>query len=93
MKPKIIELKIGDIKAEWDVIPMDEILTEWSHDYDWSALVKDIKKNGLKELIEVVKYKESWLVVDGQHRIRAFKHLNPPDTTIKVIQKSRPCNL
>ena len=92
MKQKIIELKIGDIKAEWDVIPMDEILIEWSEDYDWRALIDDIKENGLKELIHVTKYKGSWLVLDGQHRIRVIKHLNPPETVIKVIQKSRPCN-
>jgi len=92
VKQKIIELIIGDIKAEWDVIPMDEILEEWSEDYDWLSLIEDIKENGLKEMIEVANYKGSWVVLEGQHRIRVFKHLNPPETTIKVIQKSIPCS-
>lgn len=92
MTPKIIELKIGDIRAEWDVIPMDEILEEWSGDYDWLSLTEDIKENGLKEMIEVANYKGAWIVLEGQHRARIFKHLNPPETIIKVIQKSIPCS-
>ena len=60
--------------------------------YDWLSLIEDIKENGLKEMIEVANYKGSWVVLEGQHRIRVFKHLNPPETIIKVIQKSIPCS-
>jgi len=50
-----------------------------------NKLVKDIEENGLKYPIIVMKYRKNFIIVDGHHRVEAFKILGKKKIDAIVI--------
>jgi ParB-like chromosome segregation protein Spo0J len=62
-------------KSHFEMISIEKIIDPDIWNLDVEPLINDIKKNGLKEPLYVVKVGDLYRVEDGNHRQRALKKL------------------
>ena len=88
------ELQIKDIKNTWaknifEEIDMDILLKEniegpKDKNKTWKKLLEDIKINGIKDNLKVVKSKYGYEILDGNHRIKILEYLYGKDYKVIV---------
>jgi hypothetical protein len=76
-------ITLEDIKGDFTHYPLMELIMK-DRGYDWTGLLHDIDKNGLKELIEITQTEEGkYKVIQGNHRLKVMEYLYPKYNVLK----------
>ncbi len=87
----IVYLNINDVKGDYDDFSFSDLIKK-DRSYDWTRLLYDIDKEGLKELIEVEKKDSHYRVTQGNHRLKVLQYLYPPNNTLRFKLKRHETN-
>lgn len=81
-----VYIRLCDVKGTFSEHSIQKLITE-DRGYDWTGLLHDIDKNGLKELVEIIKGDGDYKVVNGNHRLKILQYLYPVYNTLKFKLK------
>ena len=87
----IAYLNINDVKGDYDNFSFSDLIKK-DRAYDWTRLLHDIDKEGLKELIEVEKKDSQYRVIQGNHRLKELQYLYPPNNILRFKLKRYETN-
>ena len=85
-------IRLCDIRGDFSDHSLQKLITE-DRGYDWTGLLHDIDKNGLQELVEVIKRDGDYKVVQGNHRLKILQYLYPVYNTLKFKIKRYETNM
>tara|TARA_R110000744_G_scaffold106240_1_gene202509 strand:+ start:87 stop:383 length:297 start_codon:yes stop_codon:yes gene_type:complete len=84
-------IRLCDVKGDFNNHSIEELIIN-DRSYDWTGLLHDIDKNGLQELVEIIKGDGDYNVVDGNHRLKILQYLYPAYNTLKFKIKRYEAN-
>ena len=84
-------IRLCDIKGDFSDHTIQELIIK-DRGYDWTGLLHDIDKNGLQELVEIIKGDGDYKVLQGNHRLKILQYLYPTYNTLKFKIKRYETN-